>query len=620
MAGPSSDTPLYVAPLQPPPSRRPPVTTVGPLGWLRQNLFSGPVNSLATLLTLFVSGWLMWQILSWSVRSAQWGVIFNNLRLIGSGLYTPDEIWRVEWTAALLVFLLGLSTGIWGQVARRTLLAVGVIVAIIVIIPLIGARIAEPRVYLLVEPQRTPSSLVFLGYQDQEVTIQIDPITEQADANTPLAGYIEIARSRTEWYTRAREARDGKLDFAANNLLLTARLLDARGTDVTVDGVAVQIASTPDQPGGRITVKLPRDGWYIVQVQRDDTNKAQNAGYAWLKVDGVDLFPSQVDVVVALEDEFGPAPAPDQAVRAEQSLYRFEGTQNVGEYLSLQVAPFFKNIASDLFAGIILFINGAVIGLLGRRERQVRRATLGGWLLAGPVILVLLYGFEGSRDLPQVPTRLWGGLLLTLILTFIGIAASFPVGVLLALGRRSTLPVVKWTCTLLIETIRGVPLITILFMAKQIIPFFSPALVDIDLSIRMMIGMTLFSAAYLAENVRGGLQIVPNGQIEAARALGMNPVLTMTLIVLPQALRAVIPAIVGQFISLFKDTSLVAVVGLFELVGIVDTITKGQPVYRPYQREAYIFVAIVYFVISYAMSDVSQRLEASGAGSTRRLK
>jgi general L-amino acid transport system permease protein len=208
--------------------------------------------------------------------------------------------------------------------------------------------------------------------------------------------------------------------------------------------------------------------------------------------------------------------------------------------------------------------------------------------------------------------------MLTILLTVVGIVASFPLGVLLALGRRSELPVVKWICTLFIETVRGVPLITILFMSKHIVPFFSSALANMDLTVRMMVGMTLFSAAYLAENVRGGLQIIPHGQIEAARALGMNPLVTTTFIVLPQALRAVIPAIVGQFIALFKDTSLVAVVGLFELVGIVDAIVSSQPAYRPYQREAYIFIAIVYFVISYAMSDVSRRLETSGAGSVRR--
>jgi general L-amino acid transport system permease protein len=157
-------------------------------------------------------------------------------------------------------------------------------------------------------------------------------------------------------------------------------------------------------------------------------------------------------------------------------------------------------------------------------------------------------------------------------------------------------------------------------MAKLIVPFFWDGLSNMDLTIRMMIGLTLFSAAYLAENVRGGLQIIPHGQLEAARALGMNPLLTTTFIVLPQALRAVIPAIVGQFISLFKDTSLVAIAGLFELVGIVDLIVSGQPIYRPYQREAYIFVAMIYFVISYAMSDVSRRLEATGAGGIRKLR
>ncbi|RPI99005.1 MAG: amino acid ABC transporter permease, partial [Chloroflexi bacterium] len=282
--------------------------------------------------------------------------------------------------------------------------------------------------------------------------------------------------------------------------------------------------------------------------------------------------------------------------------------------------PFIDHIILPLLIGSIVFFNGWLIGLLGRREKGIRRAALAGWILAAPVVVLILYGFSGSRVLPQVPPSLWGGLLLTMVLTIVGITASFPIGVALALGRRSELPVIKWFSTLFIETVRGVPLITILFMSKQIVPFFSSALNNLDLTIRMMIGLTLFSAAYLAENVRGGLQVIPHGQIEAARALGLNPVLTTTFIVLPQALRAVIPAIVGQFIALFKDTSLVAVVGLFELVGIVDIVVSGQAIYRPYQREAYIFVAIIYFVISYAMSDVSRRLEESGAGSVRRLK
>ncbi len=257
--------------------------------------------------------------------------------------------------------------------------------------------------------------------------------------------------------------------------------------------------------------------------------------------------------------------------------------------------------------------------MLGKRERIVRRLTLIAWIFSIPAIVIILLGFSGSDPLPLVSTKLWGGLMLTIILTFVGITASFPLGVALALGRRSNLPLIKWICTLFIEVDARRPADHDPVHGKTDHSLFLRLrLSQMDLTIRLMIGLTLFSAAYLAENVRGGLQIIPYGQIEAARALGMNPFLTTNLIVLPQALRAVLPAIVGQFISLFKDTSLVALVGLFELVGIVDIIVSGQPLYRTAQREAYIFVALVYFVFSYAMADVSRRLETSGAGSVRR--
>jgi His/Glu/Gln/Arg/opine family amino acid ABC transporter permease subunit len=615
MREPHSDSVYYVAPPEPPPSRRPPITAVGPLGWIRQNLFSSPVNSIATVVVMLAVGWFLYSFFSWAIRSAQWGVIFENLRLITSGLYDRQQIWRVELVAALLTFLTGLGLGIWGYVGRRTFLAVLFVLAIIVIVPVIGARIPEPRLYILIQPQRAPNSLVFVGQKDQEITFTVDPLTSIQKFTQPLMGYVET-QSRTEWSTRARDATDGSLDVSKYTLMLTVTLTDS--SENPVNAGSAQLVSGPESGQVTSTVKVPSDGWYVLQVMRDDTTKENNAGYAWLQVDGVALFSSQEDAAKARAEKYGPPPTPDHALMADLLDYRFEGAQSFREFISLQLSPFFKHITLDLYVGALLFFNGWLIGTLGRRERTVRRATLIGWVLAVPAILILLRGLPGTPGLPPVPTRVWGGLLLTLLLTVVGIGASFPLGVALALGRRSDLPAVKWTCTLFIEVVRGVPLITILFMAKLIIPFFSSALSNIDLTLRMMIGVTLFSAAYLAENVRGGLQIIPYGQIEAARALGMNPILTTTFIVLPQALRAVIPAIVGQFISLFKDTSLVAVVGLFELVGIVDTIVKGQPSYRPYQREAYIFVAIIYFVISYAMSDVSRRLEASGAGSVRR--
>jgi general L-amino acid transport system permease protein len=215
-----------------------------------------------------------------------------------------------------------------------------------------------------------------------------------------------------------------------------------------------------------------------------------------------------------------------------------------------------------------------------------------------------------SADLAgtTVESSMWGGLLLTLILSTVAIVASFPLGVLLALGRASKLPVVSGACVTYIEVVRGVPLITVLFMAQLMVPLFLPA-VRVDKVLRAIIGLTLFSAAYMAENVRGGLQAVPVGQVEAARALGLSGVQTVGLIVLPQALRAVIPALVGQFIALFKDTSLVSIMGLSDLLGIGNSIV-ANPQWLGLYREVLLVVALIYWVFSFGMSLAARRLEA----------
>ena len=260
-----------------------------------------------------------------------------------------------------------------------------------------------------------------------------------------------------------------------------------------------------------------------------------------------------------------------------------------------------------LLGGVVLLTASL---FLGRGRKRMRLWILGAWLLSFPWTMIWLHGFAG---LPTVFTSNWGGLLLTLILAAVGIVVSFPLGVLLALGRRSNLPAIKWGSTAYIETVRGVPLVTILFMAQIMIPIFLPDF-RIDKILRAMLGITFFSAAYMAENVRGGLQAIPKGQHEAAHALGLNYPLTMLLIILPQALRSVIPAIVGQFISLFKDTSLVTVIGLLDLLGIAKTVI-ANPDWLGLQTEVYLFAAAIYFVFSYSMSYVSQKVEeALGVG------
>lgn len=329
--------------------------------------------------------------------------------------------------------------------------------------------------------------------------------------------------------------------------------------------------------------------------------------------------------------------------------------------------------------GVVLLLG--VLSLLawnfGSPLKKFRKTLIWLWLLSVPFNLWLLYGLPGMET---VPTLRWGGLLLTIILSVVGIGVSFPIGLMLALGRRSqtrgvpllwlygvgllfiywglsgfptddvtlNIPVLFrdppiWVVTLsplayaalqafiivgifwaigyfmggniikafsivYIEMIRGVPLITVLFMAQILLPIFLPKEIEIDNLLRVTVGIIMFSAAYLAENVRGGLQAIPKGQYEAAMAVGLSSAQSMRMIIMPQALRLVIPAIVGQFISLFKDTSLVSIVGLFDLLKIAQVVV-AQPDWLGLQQETYAFVAFVYWIFAFTMSRTSQRLE-----------
>ena len=231
---------------------------------------------------------------------------------------------------------------------------------------------------------------------------------------------------------------------------------------------------------------------------------------------------------------------------------------------------------------------------------------------------VLLTG--GVFGLEPVPTERWGGLLVTLVVASVGIAASFPLGILLALGRRSTLPVVRLASIGFIEIVRGVPLVTMLFFASVMLPLFLPENVTFDKLLRALVGVALFSAAYLAEVIRGGLQAIPRGQIEAADALGLGYWQKMGLVVLPQALKLVIPGIVNSFIALFKDTSLVLVIGLFDLLGIVQQSVQADAKWFSPQTSAtgYVFAGLVFWIFCFGMSRYSGWLERRlGAGERR---
>jgi len=388
----------------------PPKSVIGPVAWLRDNLFSSWINGAVTLLIGAAIVWLIVTIGQWAVSEARWTVVTNNLRLFLIGQYPADQAWRILLNLGLLSVLAGLSAGAWGHSTRA----------------------------------------------------------------------LAITLSALE--------------------LMLAALVVASPLGIVPAAILVL-----------------------------------NAAIVW-----------------------------------------------------------------------VAFVLAARVGI-------PRRPLLIAWLLSLPVSFFLISGIAGT-PFPSVSSNVWGGLLLTVLLATVGIILSFPFGVLLALGRRSQLPVVRILSTGYIEIIRGVPLVTILFMADLILPLFLPGEWRLDRVARAMGGITLFSAAYVAENVRGGLQAIPTGQIEAAQAVGLNGAQTNLYIVLPQALRSVIPANVGLFISLLKDTTLVTIIGLLEVLGISRAIL-AQPDSFGAQLEVYVFIAAVFFILCYAMSQASYRLErALGVG------
>jgi general L-amino acid transport system permease protein len=229
------------------------------------------------------------------------------------------------------------------------------------------------------------------------------------------------------------------------------------------------------------------------------------------------------------------------------------------------------------------------------------------WVVGLGVFFMLMYG--NVFGLMKVETDRWGGFPLTLLLSTLSIGMAFPIALMVALGRTSKLPAIRAFCTVYVELIRGVPLISVLFMASFMLPLFMPQGWSIDVLIRVLVGMTLFAAAYMAEVMRGGLQAIPKGQVEAAATLGLSYWQTQRKIVLPQALAMVVPSLMNNFIATFIDTSLVTIVSLYELMGAHGLAFNSDADWRPYKIEGYIFIALIYFSFCFAMSRYSTWVE-----------
>lgn len=250
------------------------------------------------------------------------------------------------------------------------------------------------------------------------------------------------------------------------------------------------------------------------------------------------------------------------------------------------------------------------LGLLSIGLLMIKRLPFATRIFALLATLAICYWLlAGGGALPEIESRLWGGFLLTLVITIVGCGLAFPLGILLALGRQSRLPIIRVICTGFIEFWRGIPLITVLFMASVMLPLFLPDGLELDKLLRALIGVILFAGAYMAEVVRGGLQSLPRGQYEAAMALGLGYWQTMRTVILPQALRRVIPGLINTVIGLFKDTTLVLIIGMFDFLGVLQA-GLADPAWLGLAMEAYLFAALVYWVFCYGLSRLGKVLEA----------
>ncbi len=262
---------------------------------------------------------------------------------------------------------------------------------------------------------------------------------------------------------------------------------------------------------------------------------------------------------------------------------------------------------------IVLFLGLFVVSAMRRFWRKELALI---WVATLTAIFVLMWG--GVFGMRYVAQDEWGGLPITLILSTFGLACAFPIAVLVALGRRSTdLPAVKLLCVVYIEVIRGVPLISLLFMASVMFPLFMPEGLNPDKLLRAQVAIILFAAVYLAEVIRGGLQALPKGQYEAADALGLSYWRKMGLVILPQALRLVIPPLVNTFIGFFKDTSLVLIIGIFDLL-TSGKIAVTEPIWQAFSTEVYIMLGLIYFCFCFSMARYSRGLEREFSKSVRR--
>ena len=592
----------------------PEVQFAGVNRWLRENLFSSTGSTFLTFISIAALVGLFRSIIGFFISpEREWTAITYNLRLYMVQAYPESDFGRVWITVGLVIGLLGLT---WGfNTVNEKVLVKSILTNLLKVF-------ASLTLLVIIAPTNVVIDKV------EGTTVEV----LQSSLRFYLVGVFLVATlisffARTRFYKQS-VVKDYVSLFYVGLLVLAVWLI--RVPTVTFDSSNVRIEPDPLLPLAAST-KTPWTALYVLLIgmfligrilnSRQVTVLKRVIPVSWL------LTPLIVVTWIYRKPDFtmGQIASIDLPLIIGFSLVgylaiNYLNTESLAKYqryivygtLLLSVVVYTLPVMRQVKLLLFLFWILVTVAPTVANSKETARSLFITWTVATAIIVLLMRGGT-SESLIVVPgSSIYGGFALTWLLAFFGIAISFPFGVMLALGRTSTFPIIRIICTAIIELVRSVPFITWLFFGSVMLTLFLPKGVEFDEVVRAIVVTSIFSASYLAENVRGGLQSISKGQFEAADAVGLSTVQRITLIIMPQALRAVIPPIVSQVISLFEDTSLVAIVGLFDLLYIGSKVIPNQSQGANFLgtiQENILFCAIFYWIFTYSFARRSMKIE-----------
>jgi len=613
--------------------------------WMRDNLFSSRFNGFLTIITVLIIAWVVRNIVAWVwATNRGWEAVATNLRLLMVQSYPAgpepaiaNQFVRIWVSIGLVIVLATLSLAAWrvgSRVAVTAFLKVvrsgGGVIALLaflgppsvdldllnVDVPVIGflIRMVGASITFLVEAFLMTggrlavfvvgAALVAIGHVGSKATKERGDDLTFHSLWIPLGGAVLAVGAL--WVVPVGHFFfvEGQKGFEPGTVASTTKvpwtiLVGVGAAAYFVGRAIVRLV------GDRILRGLLGIGWalslpvIVLFILRDpDFNPARDGG-------GLDFFTGQ-DVLIWAVFVIG-----GSVVIGFLSLPRLGevGRALSGFVLIGALALWAFPVLIKIRVLALIFAAFAVGAQTFAGDRNARIRYLGLWIGLATVLTTLFWAIDAPGTVEVPGKSILGGLLLTFVLALTSILLSIPIGLLMALGRTSTMPIFRVISTVYIELVRGIPFITVLIFFDLILVLFLPAEVDFDSVVMAILAGTLFSAAYMAENVRGGLQSIPKGQYEAAKAMGLSTLQLTVFIVLPQALRAVIPAMVGQTIAIFKDTSLVAIIGLFDFLFIADKVIPAQTIFLGIKLENIVFISLVYWLFTFSFSRASLRLE-----------